>query len=96
MRDALWHEVMTGAPGFTGGEIYPPQEQTLARHPSELGHKYMADVAVGMIQQAYVAHLLEPMDLTDPWVMKLMQVKGVKQMQVLKCGKWGGKRRAGL
>jgi hypothetical protein len=76
MRNALWHEVMTGAPGFTGPEIYPPVEQTLQRHPSELGHKYMADVAVGMVQQAYVAHVLEPLDMTDTWVAKLMQVRG--------------------
>lgn len=51
MRDAMWHEVVAAAPGFTVPEIYPEQEQDMQRHPSELGHKYMADVAVAMMQQ---------------------------------------------
>lgn len=51
MRDAMWHEVVSGAAGFTVREIYPEQEQDMQRHPSELGHKYMADAAVAMMQQ---------------------------------------------
>ena len=47
----MWHEVVAGAPGFRVTEIYPEQEQGMQRHPSELGHKYMADVAVAMMQQ---------------------------------------------
>jgi hypothetical protein len=51
MRDAMWHEVVAEAPGFTIPDIYPAQEQDMQRHPSELGHKYMADAAVAMMQQ---------------------------------------------
>jgi len=60
MRDAMWHEVVACAPGFAVPEIYPEQEQDMQRHPSELGHKYMADVAVAMMQQVGLQLTLEP------------------------------------
>jgi hypothetical protein len=47
IRNAMYHEVLAGTPGFSTREIYPDVEQEMQRHPSELGHRYMADVAGG-------------------------------------------------
>uniref|UniRef100_A0A383VEL6 SGNH hydrolase-type esterase domain-containing protein n=1 Tax=Tetradesmus obliquus TaxID=3088 RepID=A0A383VEL6_TETOB len=74
VRNGMYHEVLAGAPGFSTAEIYPDVEQEMQRHPSELGHKYMADVAVTMVQQVFQDMALAPIDLQDEWSQRLMQV----------------------
>lgn len=45
--------------GFSRFELFPPDEQ---RHPTPLGHRYMADIAVHLLQQTYIDSVLAPLD----------------------------------
>lgn len=74
MRNAVFHEVLVGAPGFSTRDIYPEAEQDMQRHPNELGHKHMADVAVTLVQAVFEDMMLAPISLQDEWSQRLLQV----------------------
>lgn len=59
-RNAVWHGLMQDLPGYRRYEMFPAEDE---RHPTALGHKYMADIAVNLVQQTYVDSLLVPMDV---------------------------------
>jgi len=59
VRDAVWQGLVNGWEGFKLEEILTHSEQH-GHLPNELGHRYMADLAVALIQQAFVEKMLQP------------------------------------
>jgi hypothetical protein len=47
--------------GFTAEELFLSSEGAHQHHPSELGHSYMADLAVGLLQHTYLELMLQPL-----------------------------------
>jgi hypothetical protein len=47
--------------GFRAEELFMSPEGAHPHHPSELGHSYMADLAVGLLQQTYLELMLQPL-----------------------------------
>uniref|UniRef100_A0A383WNE5 SGNH hydrolase-type esterase domain-containing protein n=1 Tax=Tetradesmus obliquus TaxID=3088 RepID=A0A383WNE5_TETOB len=58
-RNLVWQGLMQDTPGFSRFELFPPDEQ---RHPTPLGHRYMADIAVHLLQQTYIDSVLASLD----------------------------------
>ena len=57
LRDAMWHQ----SPDLSKTPDYMLEDQ---RHPNVLGHHYMADLAVGLIQHTIEQMLLHPIELS--------------------------------
>ncbi|WIA15472.1 hypothetical protein OEZ85_002112 [Tetradesmus obliquus] len=78
-RDAVWHGMVNNWQGFRAEDIFLPgaahnatgaqqqqqQQQQQQHYPSELGHAYMADLAVGLLQQTYLGLMLQPLTPAD-------------------------------
>jgi hypothetical protein len=68
-RDAVWHGMVNDWEGFRAEEIFLQAHNATGahnasgrqQHPSELGHSYMADLAVGLLQQTYLELMLQPL-----------------------------------
>lgn len=67
-RNAVWHGLMADVPGFRRSQIFPPDEE---RHPTPLGHRYIADMTIHLLQTAFLDGLLTPLGALEP---RLMQV----------------------
>jgi hypothetical protein len=59
MRDACFRGLVAGWDGLRADQVFQPGDE---RHPSEVGHKYMADLAVTLLQRIYLDLLLGPPD----------------------------------
>lgn len=66
VRDAVWHGLVNDWEGFRVQDIFLASN-THQRHPNELGHKYMADLAVALIQQTYLERMLLPLTPAGRW-----------------------------
>jgi hypothetical protein len=53
----VWQGLVNDWEGFTVGDMFIPGDQ---RHPNERGHKYMADLVVGLVQQTVWDLVLNP------------------------------------
>eukprot|EP00878_Enallax_costatus_P030767 GHUV01033555.1.p1 GENE.GHUV01033555.1~~GHUV01033555.1.p1 ORF type:complete len:393 (+),score=89.07 GHUV01033555.1:1071-2249(+) len=57
-RNLIWHGFWSDKRGFSRNDVFFIEDE---RHPTPVGHKYMADMAVNLIQQTYVDSLLAPL-----------------------------------
>ena len=54
LRNAVYHAAQRSMPGFTKEDIFVRDPQGPCTHPNALGHKYIADLLVYLIQQTIV------------------------------------------
>jgi hypothetical protein len=55
LRDVVYRKLMAEAPRFKATDMFLAGDE---RHPNALGHKYIADLAVGLVQQTFLDSLL--------------------------------------
>jgi hypothetical protein len=55
LRAALWQRLAAAQPGFSRNDVFPPSEE---RHPTPLGHRYVADLIVWLLQRAVLEDAL--------------------------------------
>lgn len=63
LRGAIWQGLVNNWEGYTAKDIFIGMETVSQRHLNELGHKYLTDLAVGLVQQTYQEVLLQPYTL---------------------------------
>lgn len=63
LRNSVWQGLLNNQKGFGVKDIFIPMERITQKHLSDLGHKYLADLAVELIQQTFADLLLQPLAL---------------------------------